>query len=132
MRAQSEILDELWYSGGSSSGTQRECLCGITWFAEGDWDWEEKDLEEMRQNAKSKPDLFIETSGVSSTHLFGKEWVWDCEKCMRELLKYQTFIIENRRSIAAFLNQYLSKKASEAKREAEQLAIGQETYEPSL
>lgn len=123
---QGKILDEFWHSGNCSGGIVRDCKHGITFFEDSPraGDWDEGELENLIEQAKKDPEHYV-ALGQSAhfTYLFGMEWCWDCEKCLEEALKYQTFIWGYRYSIASFLNQRLANVATEAVGEKEQLSV---------
>jgi hypothetical protein len=87
-----------------SSGVIVECdFCGRVYFATDDFgDFEEGELEELREKAKKEPDKYIEVDYFTSrVAVAGKTYAWKC-KC-NMVRRYEDWIWSNRRQIVRFL-----------------------------
>lgn len=121
-----KVTNELWHAGSTTGGLVRDCdKHGKVFFDfnEDAGDWEDGELEELLAKQEKNPEKYKSCDGVHSCYMFGREWVWDCDECQKELLGIQEFIWSNRHSIASFLNARLSKEAKRAATEKDNLSV---------
>jgi hypothetical protein len=122
--SEEEINEELWQAGGAGGGIVRDCPHGITYFSDEEAFFEEGEFEDLKAKSKATPEKYIMLNrDAHSSFLFGKEYVYECPKCTKELQKIQRYLWAYRREIAAFLNDTLTKRAEEAATEKENLTI---------
>ena len=114
-KKETRILQDAFRDG--TSGCVRICACDRTHFdiCEGNgWDWEEGELEKLKQAADTEPDRFIESNGaVTAMTIDGCEFVMNCP-CGYAAAAEQ-FIRKNAPSI----KRYLTAWAKELKTKAE-------------
>lgn len=92
-------MERAFTSGG---GLTMQCVCGRVHF-HGDeraGDWEEGELERLRE--KSKTDADTISSGASYADCNGQTFVIDCP--CNGLRKYEDFLWQHRRQIAGYLS----------------------------
>ena len=90
---------------GDIGGIQIECICGRTHFADNELagDWEDGELEGLRENAKAKPDKYVQhddCDAVSSIHLRGNAMVIGCQ--CGWLYRYERALWEDRERILKY------------------------------
>lgn len=112
----SRSFEIAWSSG--ISGCRMECNCGRTFFddSSNDWDWEDGELESLRESALAQPDRVIgSTKGSSTSFVFEGVWYVDSCPCTEKLKRYEDFILRNAVQIAAYLNRNAEDEESHAK-----------------
>lgn len=98
-----------------SSGMIVECdFCGRVYFATQDGgDYEDGELENLRENAKKEPDKYIEVDCFTTRILIdGHYYALGC-KC-NKVRRYEDWIWANRRSIVAYLKARTEKRLQAA------------------
>jgi len=114
---------EEFYSAVISAGSLViSCeFCGKTYFAtENENMYEEGELEELRENAKKKPEKYVEDTSRDTINwgiLNGKQFVYEC--CEEEIVKFEQFIWNHRFVITKYLHSKSDKLKAEAKMEVE-------------
>ena len=99
-----------------TSGCVRTCVCGRLHFdiSDNGWDWEEGELEKLKQSAYVEPDRFIKSEGaVATMTIYGNEFVMNCP--CGGAAEAEQFIRQNAPSI----KRYLTAWAKELKEQAE-------------
>ena len=98
----SELFNEVFRSGWS--GRIRVCDCGITYFdGYNDCDWEDGELEKLRQKARDKPKLYVEVDcSVSTIEIGPSQLVIDCT--CGQAKRYEDFILNHAHQLAKYLN----------------------------
>jgi hypothetical protein len=121
-----ELEDDLWTAGASGGGIVRSCeRHGGTWFnGEDHGGYEEGELEELREKAKTHPDKYHELDrDAHDTTVLGKEYIWTCAGCRDEFYRLQEFLWRHRHTIATYLNARLKREAKEAAQDLKQNTI---------
>lgn len=120
----SDIFEDAFQS--SDGGSVRDCHCGITYFddsADGHWDWEKGEREELQRKAREIPTKVIALDWTVCTLILdGIEYVIGCE-CTSELKRYEDFFIRNGRQIAGFLNRRGEELLRDAEMEAKNTTV---------
>ena len=109
--------DEFLAALHDSSSLVSSCeFCGRTYFVDNEnEDWDEGELEGLRENARKNPDKYIATDEwVERGILNGKEYVLGCS-CNGARV-YENFIWDNRELIS----KYISSRAKKEQREADE------------
>jgi hypothetical protein len=90
-----------------TGGCVRECSCGITHFDISDnvWDWEDGELERLKEKASLFPESYIEVDGSVSTMSVGGEEIVEGCKC-KKASKYESFIRDNAVQIKEYLQEW--------------------------
>ena len=100
-----------------------ECgFCGRTHFVS-DGDYDEGELEGLREQAKASPGKFVERHEcdyISCGELDGVTAVYGCP--CDKAARYERFIWENRLMIAGYLKRRTAEEARKASRDAEAVA----------
>jgi hypothetical protein len=125
-RQDHELEDDLWTAGASGGGIVRSCeRHGGTWFnGEDHGGYEEGELEELREKAKTHPDKYHELDrDAHDTTVLGKEYIWTCAGCRDEFYRLQEFLWRHRHTIATYLNARLKREAKEAAQDLKQNTI---------
>ena len=112
MEEHSPLFESIFKS--NTSGCFKECDCGrVTFDCEGDWDWEEGELEGLIKHSQKDPDQCISVDyAVSSLIIDGHEIVIGCP--CKTVLKYELFIRNEATKIAEFLNALSQQKKAYA------------------
>jgi len=88
------------------AGNVRTCECGITHFDTyntDDYDYEERELEELEQRAKNDPDHYVaHDHSIGTMEISGVEIVYGCSCNLAK--KYEGFILMYAEQLAEFLN----------------------------
>ena len=105
-------------------------FCDRTYFCTwGNGDYEEGELEELREQAKKEPDKYIEVTdddAASWGYIDGRQFVVGCP--CNSARKYEDWILSHRYGIAA----YFKNRAQRLKRDLEQeVGISEAVYELS-
>jgi len=103
MKAQcSSIFEDVFNS--NTGGICRDCACGKTYFNGDDAsDFDEGELEALREKAKAQPDKYIEQQHtVSTMEIDNVEIVYGCT--CDTARKYEKFIIQHGAQLATYLN----------------------------
>lgn len=98
----SKLFDEVFDS--SCGGCLRTCECGITYFDTYNiWDWEEGELEELKQKAEDDPEHYVGIDcSVGTLSIDGREIVYGCTCKLAQ--RYEEFILDHAEQIAEYLN----------------------------
>jgi hypothetical protein len=121
--ASDDFMDAVRRGGG----IVRECeACGRTCFEDDEHagDWENGELERLRDNALKEPDRYVAMSRVESGYLGGKEVVVNCP--CNFLKKYEDFIWGHRHIIATYIAKRAKEKAEAALEDEAQAEFLQE------
>jgi len=114
----SEAFEMAFCSG--TSGCVRTCECGVTYFDEDDTtiDWENGELEGLKENSKKNPEMFRGCDYSIPTFIVsGKEFVFGCQCDGADM--YENFINYHDTQIA----EYLNKKAESLRGKADNIEV---------
>ena len=114
----SDLFENIFHSG--SSGCVRTCECGKTYFDGEDTtiDWEEGELEALREKAEKNPDMFLEVDfSIPTIDIAGRQYIFDCSCNGAD--PYENFINDHASQIA----EYLNKKAEQLRSKANDIEV---------
>lgn len=116
--------------GSNTSGCYRVCEgCDRVYFDSfGSWDWEDGELEALKENAKKTPDKYIECDySISTYFVCGKEIVTGC--ACNYGAPYEQWVQRNAVRIAAYLKLLANEfeaRADELRQKASKVRLSQE------
>jgi len=94
-------------------------FCSRTHYGDGlGGDWEPGERERLEQNAKERPDWYVDSGdhSIGIGWIDGRQWVYDCP--CNAISKYESFIWNNRHLIAKYLSEKAKDRLESAQREA--------------
>ena len=115
----SKLFGDVFDSRGG--GQIRVCACGITYFSlDEPQNWEEGELEELKEKEKISPDKYVSFDGtVWTLNVGGEEIVWGCS--CDTASKYEQFLTTDGPRIA----EYLNKRAEALRQHADSITVNE-------
>ena len=114
------VSEEFWAAWPAGGHIVIDCGCGRTHFADAEsaGDWNEGELEELREKAKVDPEHYIahgNHDSISECQIGGIVYVWDCPCGYGE--RVEQFLDANREEILRYYKSRIDAAAEQLRKE---------------